>query len=344
MRRRRMKRFPSPYRVWIITSGTVFAATLGLQLILSGESKSLVWIGTASFGVLLVASILWLSGLISKWLCRKLPPKVLDRLMGRDKHMTEWDEDENLGSSFDVAEERELDSITRIITGFLKDKLLRHGADLVGFGDLTGLPAEVREGLPVGVCVAVKYPKEVIRGIAELPTREYYGYYDSLNEKLDGLVTLGAEALKMLGYQAIAKTREQVACVETEYQTLLPHKTVASRAGIGWIGKCALLVTPQYGSMVRISSILTDAPLQCAEPIDESRCGECMECTKACPGGAVSGRLWNVDTPREAFYDAIKCRKTARARALQSFGVEISQCGKCIEVCPYTKRYLDQED
>jgi len=230
------------------------------------------------------------------------------------------------------------------ITGFLKDELLRHGADLVGYGDLTALPPEVREGLPMGVCVAVKYPKEVIRGIAALPTKEYYDQYNDLNEKLDELVTLGSETLKTLGYQAIAKTREQVACMETTYQTLLPHKTVATRAGLGWIGKCALLVTPQYGSMVRISSILTDAPLRCAVPVNTARCGACMECTNACPGGAVSGKAWTVGTPREAFYDASKCRKTARARALQSFGIEISQCGKCIEVCPYTKRYLDQED
>ena len=230
------------------------------------------------------------------------------------------------------------------ITGFLKDELLCHGADLAGFGDLTALPAEVREGLPVGVCVAVKYPKEVIRGIAALPTREYYEYYDKLNERLDMLVTLGAEALETSGYRAVAKTREQVARDETEYQTLLPHKTVATRAGLGWIGKCALLVTPLYGSMVRISSILTDAPLRCAKPVDTSQCSACMECAQACPGGAVSGKAWSADTPRETFYDAIKCRRTARARALQGFGVEISQCGKCIEACPYTKRYLDQED
>jgi len=230
------------------------------------------------------------------------------------------------------------------ISGFLKAELLCHGADLIGFGDLTALPAEVREGLPVGVCVAVKYPKEVIRGIAEGPTRVYYDWYNGLNERLDMLVTLGAEALEMLGYRAVAKTLAQVACVETEYQTLLPHKTVATRAGLGWIGKCALLVTPQYGSIVRISSILTDAPLKTAKPINESRCGKCMECTNACPGGAVLGVNWSVDTPREAFYDAIKCRQTARARALQGFGIEISQCGKCIEVCPYTRKYLATED
>jgi epoxyqueuosine reductase QueG len=229
------------------------------------------------------------------------------------------------------------------IGAFLKDELLRRGADLVGFGDLAELPIEVREGLPAGVCVAVKYPKEVIRGIAGMPTREYYEYYDKLNERLDMLVTLGAGALQRLGYQAVAKTRAQVAREETEYGTLLPHKTVATRAGIGWIGKCALLVTPQYGSMVRISSILTDAPLQCAQPVNESRCGECMACADACPGGAVLGKNWDVRMEREMFYDAIKCRRTARARALQGFGVEISQCGKCVEVCPYTRNYLEDK-
>ena len=85
------------------------------------------------------------------------------------------------------------------ITGFIKDELLCHGADLVGVGDLRELPAEVRCGLPIGVCVAVKYPKEVIRGISKLPTREYRDWYDSLNEKLDMLVSLGAQALQMLG-------------------------------------------------------------------------------------------------------------------------------------------------
>ncbi|MCL1951971.1 MAG: 4Fe-4S dicluster domain-containing protein [Oscillospiraceae bacterium] len=228
------------------------------------------------------------------------------------------------------------------LTAFLSASLLSRGADLVGFGDLTALPADVREGLPVGVCVAVKYPKEVIRGIAEGPTRAYFEQYNTQNERLDELVTHGAETLQALGYQAIAKTRAQVACVETEYGTLLPHKTVATRAGLGWIGKCALLVTPQFGSMVRISTILTDAPLHCAEPVNASRCGDCMACANACPGGAVLGKNWDVNTPREAFYDAVKCRKTARALSLRSLEEEISLCGKCIEACPYTRRYLKE--
>jgi len=227
------------------------------------------------------------------------------------------------------------------LTAFIKDELLCHGADMVGIGDLRELPAEVRCVLPIGICVAVKYPTEVIRGITALPTAEYRDWYHRLNERLDMLVALGAEALQMLGYGAIAQTRAHVGTGEDILYTTLPHETVATRAGIGWIGKSALLVTEQLGSLVRISSILTDAPLETVAPINQSKCGDCMICTNACPAGAVSGRAWEVGQPREAIFDAAKCRDTARARAMQGFGEEITICGKCIEVCPYTRRHMD---
>lgn len=224
------------------------------------------------------------------------------------------------------------------ITAFIKNELLYHGADLVGFGDLSEITPEARYNLPVGICVAVRFPAEVIRGISDLPTQEYADWYNRLNEKLDILVSLGAKALQMYGFTAIAMTRERVGTGEKSDSKPLPHKTVATRAGIGWIGKSALLVTEQFGSMIRISSILTDAPLKTAKPVNESKCPDnCMICKKACPGGAVSGKQWNVKVHRDEFFDAVKCRKTARERAKQGFGGEnITICGKCIEVCPFT--------
>ncbi len=81
-------------------------------------------------------------------------------------------------------------------------------------------------------------------------------------------------------------------------RTELPHKTVATRAGLGWIGKCALLVTRQFGSAVRLTSFLTDAELECAVPVTQSACRGCTLCVDTCPAGAVSGRQWSTEVDR----------------------------------------------
>ncbi|MDR1538453.1 MAG: epoxyqueuosine reductase [Clostridiales bacterium] len=225
----------------------------------------------------------------------------------------------------------------------LKAELLAFGADIVGFGDITELPPKARAGLPTGVSVAVNMPAEIARGIAELPTSEYFDFYNRANEALDGIVTRGAEFLKSKGYVAIAQTRDSVGSGGTENRTALPHKTVATRAGIGWIGKCALLVTKERGSMLRLSSILTDAPLTPAQSVDSSRCGSCNACAVACPGHAVLGELWAKGKPREEFFDAAACRVAARKRAILGFGVNTTICGKCIEACPYTRKAIEKE-
>jgi epoxyqueuosine reductase QueG len=93
------------------------------------------------------------------------------------------------------------------------------------------LPPEVRHNLPNGISIAVKYPAEVIRGIAHLPTLEYKQWYDKFNERLDILVTFGTEILQASGYQAVAQTRAQVG-IENEDSRVLPHKTVATRVGL----------------------------------------------------------------------------------------------------------------
>ncbi len=225
----------------------------------------------------------------------------------------------------------------------LKEMLFRNGADLVGIGDLMQLPSEQRNDLPIGISIAIKFPKEIIQGISELPTPEYKQWYDALNQRLDELTILGVEFLEQYGYRAVGKSRAQVGDYGDDCLTLLPHKTVATRAGLGWVGKCALLVTEQYGSMVRLSSILTDAPLTTAEPVNQSRCGSCTACRDACPAKAIHGTTWKPELERNALFDYQQCSKTAQERAMQGFGQRTSLCGKCIEVCPYTRRHINKK-
>ena len=99
------------------------------------------------------------------------------------------------------------------LTRELKEILKTNGADLTGIGDISGIPAEIRGGFPIGISVAVKYPKEIIREIANLPTADYQKWYGKLNKLLDYLVTLGADWLKEKGYQAIAKSRDRKSVV-----------------------------------------------------------------------------------------------------------------------------------
>ena len=219
-------------------------------------------------------------------------------------------------------------------------ELSRLGADLVGFADLSELPTETRSGLPVGLSVGVGVPRDIVGGITEAPTPEYWAYYNSGQENLDKLAKAGAEYIRSLGFEAFALTRENVKFV-APLRSELPYKTVAARAGLGFIGKCGLLTTPEFGTAVWFSVILTNAPFYCAVPIIESKCGHCIVCRDACPAKAISGRLWRVDTDRDEFLDAAKCASFTRGRAKQLLGVDWPLCGRCIAVCPRTKYYLE---
>lgn len=221
----------------------------------------------------------------------------------------------------------------------LKSRLLSKGASLVGFADLKDIPAAYRDNKKYGISIAVALEPSIVHGIAEGPTQEYYAAYKSLNEQLDNLVLFTGDFLKGMGYEAVMKTTTEVVIDDHAIGTVLPHKTIATRAGLGWIGKCALLVTENFGSAIRISSVLTDAPLEVGKAINESRCGSCHNCVEACPGKAPMGINWELGKPREEFFNAFECRKAAREKAAL-VGIDGTLCGKCIEICPWTQRYL----
>ena len=63
----------------------------------------------------------------------------------------------------------------------------------------------------------------------------------------------------------------------------------AARAcGIGEPGLNGRIIAKGHGPYMRYAFIITDAPLECDEPLDETLCDGCGECIKACPGNAIS--------------------------------------------------------
>jgi len=90
---------------------------------------------------------------------------------------------------------------------------------------------------------------------------------------------------------------------------VFPHKLAATRAGLGWIGKSSLLVTPEFGPRVRLQTILLKAELLANEPITESRCGTCDACAKACPYGCIHNTLWQPGIDREALFSPFDCSR-----------------------------------
>lgn len=226
------------------------------------------------------------------------------------------------------------------LTEEIRNLLYRQGADLVGIGDMGKVEGCNYE---TGIAVAVALPANVIIDLQKAPTKEYYRLYHSLNKKLNEIVMAGEEFLNKMGFDAYAQTLDRIKVSQNKISRL-PHKTVATRAGLGWIGKNCLLVTPQYGSAIRISSLLTNAPLECNEPVNQSHCGTCNLCIKNCPAQALKGRSWAVDVQREKIMDIEKCYKKQVEVMSKNTGIQTDLCGKCFAVCSYTRKYLKEKN
>jgi len=109
----------------------------------------------------------------------------------------------------------------------------------------------------------------------------------------------------------------------------------AERAGLGWVGKHAGLLSESLGSWFLLGEVLVDRELVPDAPVRE-RCGSCVRCIDACPTRAIVAP-YQVDARLCISYLTIE-RKGPIPRELRPLvGDWIFGCDLCQEACPWNR-------
>ncbi len=165
-----------------------------------------------------------------------------------------------------------------------------------GFANLKGLLPENYSEYEYGISIGKRLDDNIVSKLIDGPTIEYFHHYNDVNKKL-------AEITKEIHRDLAANNIHSYPVIPTisvgseEYKRYLrtlsfdiSHKMVATRAGLGWIGKTDLLVTKQFGPRLRLVTVLLkNDPGYHAKPIEKSRCGNCVICVDKCPAKAANG-------------------------------------------------------
>jgi epoxyqueuosine reductase QueG len=221
-------------------------------------------------------------------------------------------------------------------TAEIKEQARRLGADFVGVADAAGFlnpgytgnrPQEFMPGIRSVIVVGVVIPKGCVQPLPK-------GRPEYTNTLMAGTATLRviafriARDLEKQGYLAALVPTEgsEFGMWYADRETLradISLKYAAWLAGLGTYGLNQLLITSETGPRIRMTAILTDAPLDTDHPKEESfvrpECAACQKCVKVCPVGAISAD------------------GTFRPQACRDFMFTTLgglRCGMCIRVCP----------
>jgi epoxyqueuosine reductase len=240
------------------------------------------------------------------------------------------------------------------------------GFEAVGIATLEPVPhaAALRRWLDAGYAGTMTYmhrqaarrsrPADIVPGAtrAVVVTRSYFlpdsagrsgqghvaayargaDYHDALNAPLQSL----ADHVRSLGSaDTIARWYVDAGPV--------PERALAQRAGIGWVGKNTMLISPRRGSYFFIASVLTDLDLAPDAPFEADRCGRCRRCLDACPTQAFpEPRV--LDSRRCISYLTIEFRGQIQAELAALMGDWVFGCDVCQAVCPWNLRFAHPHD
>jgi reductive dehalogenase len=196
--------------------------------------------------------------------------------------------------------------------------------------------------LPEGINKVIVMAIEMDRSaISTAPAQPAAAATSIAYSKMAFLIACMGELIRNLGYRAIQCGNDTALSIP-----------LAIDAGLGALGRNGLLISPQYGSRVRICKVFTDLPLKNDYPdinfikkVNEF-CVSCHRCAKACEVEAISLKKptkWNNSISNNS---GVKKYYVNVEKCFEFWIENSSDCGKCISVCPFSKiqNYLEPEE
>jgi epoxyqueuosine reductase len=125
-------------------------------------------------------------------------------------------------------------------------------------------------------------------------------------------------------------------CVDT---APLLERSLASAAGLGWIGKNTCLINQEQGSWFFLGELLLSIPLDFDAAVPE-RCGSCTRCIDACPTNAIvpnADATWSVDSRLCISYLTIEKRGEIPTGLASKIANHLFGCDICQDVCPWNR-------
>ena len=227
--------------------------------------------------------------------------------------------------------------------GWLAGWMQSHEIGLWGMADLRDFTTPKDDGgqrLRFAVCWAIPMNPRIMAGIQRGPNQAYADEYARVNNLINELARLLADEIKHRGFEAhalAASERTDPVNIKGDF----PHKTAATRAGLGWIGRHCQLITRKFGSWIRLGTVFSDMALIAGTPLERNFCGRCMRCVEACPANALTGNAWYPGLRREKILDVMACDRWKKENYFKYH--QGHNCGICSAVCPYGQKVLKRQ-
>lgn len=175
----------------------------------------------------------------------------------------------------------------------LKQFVLSRGADLCGAASVERFeaapegyhPRDVMPTCRTVIAFACRFPVGTLHCASPAP---YTRVRNTITPRMDALALDICLYLEDHGHAAapIPTNESQWDARTGRWRSIISLKHAAQAAGLGTIGRHSLLITPEFGSMVWLGAVLTEAELP-PDPLCDSLCNDCGRCVAACPVNAL---------------------------------------------------------